>query len=144
MPAQGGNNTGGALFVLDVVSGAARKLLDNFQGLQFNSPNDVVVSRDGVIYFTDPSYGLQQKFRTMMQVGDYVWRFNARTGDTSIVDEKFLQVRLSLPTLLILFMRTFALLSGNKPDRLLHAHTLHVDPPVCKMLMGCVPCKWAL
>ncbi|EIE26814.1 calcium-dependent phosphotriesterase [Coccomyxa subellipsoidea C-169] len=88
---QGGNNTGGALFVLDVVSGAARKLLDNFQGLQFNSPNDVVVSRDGVIYFTDPSYGLQQKFRTMTQVGDYVWRFNARTGDTAIVDEKFLQ-----------------------------------------------------
>ncbi|EIE18639.1 calcium-dependent phosphotriesterase, partial [Coccomyxa subellipsoidea C-169] len=88
---QGGNNTGGALFVLDVMSGAARKLLDNFQGLQFNSPNDVVVSSDGVIYFTDPSYGLQQKFRTMMQVGDYVWRFNARTGDTAIVDQTFLK-----------------------------------------------------
>lgn len=77
--------------MLDVLSGDAQKLLDNFQGLQFNSPNDVVVSRDGIVYFTDPSYGLQQKFRTEMQLGDYVWRFNPRTGDTAIIDEKFLQ-----------------------------------------------------
>ncbi|KAK9916371.1 hypothetical protein WJX75_001964 [Coccomyxa subellipsoidea] len=89
--AQGGNKTGGGLFVLDVLSGDAQKLLDNFHGLQFNSPNDVVVSRDGIVYFTDPSYGLQQKFRTEMQLGDYVWRFNPRTGDTAIIDEKFLQ-----------------------------------------------------
>lgn len=91
MLVQGGNKTSGALLVLDVVSGAARKLLDNFQGLRFNSPNDVVVSRDGVVFFTDPSYGLQQKFRTDVQLGDYVWRFNARTGDTAVVSEKFLQ-----------------------------------------------------
>ncbi|CAL8467156.1 g6692 [Coccomyxa elongata] len=88
---QGGNNTGGALFVLDVLTGAARQLLDNFQGLQFNSPNDVVVSREGVVYFTDPSFGIQQKFRSVMQLGDYLWRFNARTGDTAVVATTFEQ-----------------------------------------------------
>lgn len=91
LPFQGGNNTGGALFVLDVLTGAARQLLDNFQGLQFNSPNDVVVSREGVAYFTDPSVGIQQNFRSVMQLGDYVWRFNARTGDTAVVATTFEQ-----------------------------------------------------
>ena len=100
---QGGNKTGGGLFVLDVLSGDARKLLDNFQGLQFNSPNDVVVSRDGIVYFTDPSYGLQQKFRTEMQLGDYVWRFNPRTGDTAIIDEKFLQACTVTSTIFIFY-----------------------------------------
>lgn len=88
---QGGNETGGALCVLDVLTGATRQLLDNFHGLQFNSPNDVVVSRDGTVYFTDPSFGVQQKFRTVMQLGDYVWRFNAHTGDAAVVAATFEQ-----------------------------------------------------
>ena len=29
---------------------------DNYQGKKFNSPNDVVVRRDGQIYFTDPAF----------------------------------------------------------------------------------------
>ncbi len=77
--------------MLDVLTGAARQLLNNFHGLQFNSPNDVVVSREGMVYFTDPSFGIQQKFRTVMQLGDYVWRFNARTGDTAVVAATFEQ-----------------------------------------------------
>ncbi len=32
---------------------------DRFEGKRFNSPNDVVVRSDGVIFFTDPPYGLQ-------------------------------------------------------------------------------------
>jgi gluconolactonase len=32
-------------------------LADRFQGVPLNSPNDVVVSRSGSIYFTDPVYG---------------------------------------------------------------------------------------
>jgi len=34
-------------------------LASNFQGKKLNSPNDVVVSMDGSILFTDPIYGLQ-------------------------------------------------------------------------------------
>lgn len=61
---QGGNATGGALYALDVLTGKAERLLDNWQGLAFNSPNDVVVTLDGTaVFFTDPSCGTQQGFR---------------------------------------------------------------------------------
>lgn len=33
-------------------------LADHFEGKRLNSPNDIVVKRDGSIYFTDPPYGL--------------------------------------------------------------------------------------
>ncbi len=33
-------------------------LADRYQGKRFNSPNDVVVRRNGDVYFTDPPYGL--------------------------------------------------------------------------------------
>lgn len=48
---------------LDVVSGEATPLLDNWQGQAFNSPNDVCVGSDGSVWFTDPDAGA-------MQVGD--------------------------------------------------------------------------
>ena len=32
-------------------------IVDNFEGERFNSPNDVVVSTNGDIFFTDPTYG---------------------------------------------------------------------------------------
>jgi gluconolactonase len=31
--------------------------LDKYQGLQFNSPNDLLFAADGALYFTDPPYG---------------------------------------------------------------------------------------
>jgi len=36
-------------------------LCDHFQGKKLNSPNDAVMNREGVIYFTDPPYGLPGK-----------------------------------------------------------------------------------
>ncbi|MEM9527488.1 MAG: sulfatase-like hydrolase/transferase [Bacteroidota bacterium] len=35
-------------------------LANQFQGKQFNSPNDVVVDKQGNIYFTDPNFGLDK------------------------------------------------------------------------------------
>jgi sugar lactone lactonase YvrE len=46
--------------VLDVVTGAATPLLDNWQGQPFNSPNDVCVGADGSVWFTDPDAGAMQ------------------------------------------------------------------------------------
>lgn len=34
-------------------------LADRFEGKRFNSPNDLVVKKNGDIYFTDPPYGLE-------------------------------------------------------------------------------------
>ena len=39
--------------------GSVTVIADNFQGKRLNSPNDVVVHRDGAIWFTDPPYGAQ-------------------------------------------------------------------------------------
>jgi len=38
-----------------------RTLVDNYQGRRLNSPNDVLVARDGTVYFTDPPFGLPQQ-----------------------------------------------------------------------------------
>jgi gluconolactonase len=59
--------------------------VDSWAGLLLNSPNDVVVRRDGTIWFTDPSYGYRQGFRPEPQVGNYVYRFDPRSGRLSVV-----------------------------------------------------------
>lgn len=37
-------------------------LADRFEGKRLNSPNDVVVSSDGAVLFTDPTYGILSNF----------------------------------------------------------------------------------
>jgi gluconolactonase len=37
--------------------GKTETLVDRFEGKKLNSPNDIVVRRDGQIYFTDPAFG---------------------------------------------------------------------------------------
>lgn len=37
-------------------------LADHYQGKKLNSPNDIIVSRNGTIFFSDPIYGLQEGF----------------------------------------------------------------------------------
>lgn len=46
-----------SMIVRETVSGEREILASHWQGSQLNSPNDVVVSEAGTIYFTDPSYG---------------------------------------------------------------------------------------
>ena len=41
--------------------GSKTTLADRFEGKRFNSPNDLVIDSKGVIYFTDPPYGLKDK-----------------------------------------------------------------------------------
>jgi gluconolactonase len=47
-----------AIVRLDLATRKRTVLADRFEGKRFNSPNDVVVARDGSIYFSDPPYGL--------------------------------------------------------------------------------------
>jgi gluconolactonase len=44
------------------LDGAITIIADSYQGKRFNSPNDVVVSRDGAIWFTDPHYGIMTNY----------------------------------------------------------------------------------
>ena len=43
---------------LDIPSSEFTSIADNYQGRRFNSPNDLVIAKNGDIYFTDPPYGL--------------------------------------------------------------------------------------
>jgi gluconolactonase len=60
-------------------------LVDHWHGLRLNSPNDVVVRFDGTVWFTDPSYGHLQGFRPEPQAGDFVYRYDPRSGELTVV-----------------------------------------------------------
>jgi gluconolactonase len=51
--------------------GSATTVADRYAGKRLNSPNDVVVKSDGVIYFTDPPYGIQPEEREQPCNGVY-------------------------------------------------------------------------
>jgi gluconolactonase len=82
---QGTRAMHGQISAVDLATGAVETVVDSWRGLRFNSPNDVVVRRDGSIWFTDPSYGHLQGFKPEPLLGDYVYRHDPRTGDTSVV-----------------------------------------------------------
>ncbi len=42
--------------------GSITTIADNWQGKRLNSPNDVVVKSDGSIWFSDPSYGIDNDY----------------------------------------------------------------------------------
>ena len=52
-------------------AGNVTTLADRYQGKRLNSPNDVVVRSDGSIYFTDPSYGVEDEDRELDFKGVY-------------------------------------------------------------------------
>ena len=75
---------GGAIAAVDRSTGKRELLVAGF-----NSPNDVVVKRDGTMWFTDPSYGWLQGFRPRPLLRDAVWRYDPRTGGAIAVADSF-------------------------------------------------------
>lgn len=67
----------------------SRSVVDNWFGLSFNSPNDVVVKSDGTIWFTDPAYGYLQGFRDQPLVGNFVYRYDPADGSVVVVADSF-------------------------------------------------------
>ncbi|MEZ6134461.1 MAG: SMP-30/gluconolactonase/LRE family protein [Pirellulaceae bacterium] len=51
--------------------GGKLTLADRYQGKRLNSPNDGVMKSNGDIYFTDPPYGLPQRFDDPMRELDF-------------------------------------------------------------------------
>lgn len=68
----------------------ALALLNNYFGRQFNSLNDLVVHpKNGDLYFTDTLYGFLQKFRPVPGLRNQVYRYNFKTGATTVVADDF-------------------------------------------------------
>jgi gluconolactonase len=66
--------------------GTVVTVVDAFEGKKLSSPNDVVVTRDGTIWFTDPPYGLAG--RKQETPGNYVYRFDpAKKTMTAVVTD---------------------------------------------------------
>jgi gluconolactonase len=78
---QGSLTRAAAITAVDTRTGLAETIVDNWHGLPLNSPNDVVVARDGAIWFTDPSYGYLQGFRPEPTLPDRVYRYDPATRE---------------------------------------------------------------
>jgi gluconolactonase len=86
---QGNPSAPAQLLRLDPRTGKTSMVVDAWQGLRLNSPNDVVVKSDGTIWFTDPAYGYLQGFRPEPRVGDFVYCFDPVSESLTVVADSF-------------------------------------------------------
>ncbi len=74
--------------------GTLTVLADSHEGRRLNSPNDVVVSSDGAVWFTDPTYGIISNFEGVRadpeQTANNVFRLSPE-GALSVVAGDFVQ-----------------------------------------------------
>ena len=66
-------------------------VVDRHAGKRFNSPNDLVVKRDGTIWFTDPPYGIASDHEghkaDREQAANFVFRFDPISGRLDAVSD---------------------------------------------------------
>jgi gluconolactonase len=86
---QGYKETPARISRMGLKARAVETVVDQWHGLHFNSPNDVVVKSDRTVWFTDPNYGEIQGFKGAPEVGAYVYRHDPATGETAVVADAF-------------------------------------------------------
>jgi gluconolactonase len=67
-------------------------IASHFQGSELNSPNDIVVRRDGSVYFTDPNSGRTRKYgvERPQELGfQGVYRLEPDTGELDLLVDDF-------------------------------------------------------
>ncbi|MEZ6052156.1 MAG: SMP-30/gluconolactonase/LRE family protein [Planctomycetaceae bacterium] len=69
--------------------GGKRTLVDNYRGKRLNSPNDAVFHSNGDLYFTDPPYGLPNRYDDPRRELDFcgVYRLSSDGELTLLTDE---------------------------------------------------------
>lgn len=60
--------------------GGKRTLADNYNGMRLNSPNDGTLKSNGDIYFTDPPYGLPDRFTDPRRETDFCGVYRLASG----------------------------------------------------------------
>jgi gluconolactonase len=68
--------------------GAITVLADSYNGRKLNSPNDVVVARDGAIWFTDPLFGIlgyYEGHKAESENTPAVYRLDPQNGQLSVM-----------------------------------------------------------
>jgi gluconolactonase len=74
----------GAIVAWDVAKGTRRLLTDKFKDKRYNAPNDLVIDRQGGIYFTDPAFGAP---RPLPQGKTAVYYLSPEGKTTRLVDD---------------------------------------------------------
>jgi gluconolactonase len=72
--------------------GSITVLAERFEGARLNSPNDVVVTSDGSIWFSDPPYGLNTDYeggKQQRELPSRVYCIHPRTGQLHVVTDQF-------------------------------------------------------
>lgn len=75
------------------LDGEVSVLVDHDRGARLNAPNDVVVKRDGTVWFTDPHYGIETDYEGTKQAPELpasVYRFDPRDGSLRVVADDFI------------------------------------------------------
>ena len=70
--------------------GRVTVLADNVDGTPLNAPNDVVVSADGAVWFTDPGYGIMSNYegdQAEFELPTRVYRLDPHGGALEVVIE---------------------------------------------------------
>lgn len=69
--------------------GSIAVLADKFNGKKFNSPNDVIVRSDGMIFFTDPPYGLPGGMDASELGFSGAYALDPKSGTVTLVSKDF-------------------------------------------------------
>lgn len=69
--------------------GGKRTLVDHYQGKRLNSPNDAVFKSNGDLYFTDPPYGLPQRWEDPRRELDFCGVYRLSTdGELTLLTKE--------------------------------------------------------
>jgi gluconolactonase len=74
------------------LSGQYEVLASHYQGLELNSPNDIVVRRDGIVFFTDPNSGRTRRYgvERNQELGfQGVYRLDPASGELKLLTDDF-------------------------------------------------------
>ncbi len=73
--------------------GSLTVLVDRFEGQRLNSPNDVVVRKDGSIWFTDPPFGILSEYeghKAEAERPQAIYRIDGASGAVTVVADDVL------------------------------------------------------
>ena len=80
-----------AIAIIDLKTKQKTQLADRFEGKRFNSPNDMVLHPNGMIFFTDPPFGLNNVFNSPDRELDYTGVFRLNPDNTVTLIDKTLR-----------------------------------------------------
>ncbi|MES1190009.1 MAG: SMP-30/gluconolactonase/LRE family protein [Steroidobacter sp.] len=73
---------------IDLISRKKTAVVSTYHGKKFNSPNDVIKSSTGIIYFTDPPYGLKDMDKSPARELKFSGVYRVATdGTVSVIDD---------------------------------------------------------